>query len=281
MEAGGNPNKKTYILRKFKEFKIERGGFIIMNPEIQFEKSNSDYTGLQVQEMPYGEMENWYGSKQTYYLDVITGLEPAEAAGPVAVFIHGGGFTEPCDKRQAYIPMFAKELVKAGYTVISPDYPIFVNGEDRDRAVEIGMADCCKKPALAVMMVVDYIKNHAEQLHVNPNRLAIFGGSAGGMTAFYAVASRPSAFSAFVNLWGSPAELPNMTGFPPVLTVHGTEDELVPFELEQAAQAALEDAGVSHEMITLKGCGHTPLGEFDRYMPQILKFLEKNVSGCR
>lgn len=250
-----------------------------MNPEIQFQKTNSDYSGLQVREVAYGEMEDWYGKKQVYCLDVITGPEPFETPGPVALFIHGGGFTEPCDKRQAYIPMFAKELVKAGYTVVSPDYPLFVNREDRDSTVGMGTADCCKKPAEAIGMAVDYIKNHAEELHVNPEQMAIFGGSAGGMTAFYAVALRPSEFSGFINLWGAPVEIPDMTGFPPVLTVHGTADVLVPYELEQPVQAALKDAGVPHEIITLEGCGHTPLGEFEKFMPQILKFLEKNVSG--
>ena len=250
-----------------------------MNIEIEYLKSMSDYTGLQVDELPYCEMEDWYGKRQVYCLDVINALEPSLALRPVAIFLHGGGFAEPCDKRQAYIPIFARELVKAGYTVISPDYPLFMNREDCDTTVGMGTKECCGKPAQAVMMAVDYIKAHAEHLHVDPDQIVILGGSAGGMTAFYAIASRPTEFKAFVNLWGAPLDIPAMTGFPPVLTVHGTDDVLVPFELEQSVQAALEDAGIYHEMIALEGCGHTPLKEIKRYMPRIVTFLKENIES--
>ena len=55
---------------------------------------------------------------------------PPDAPRPVVIFVHGG-FVIPNDKRQGYIPVFAKALTKAGYAVLSPDYPVFDNHEER------------------------------------------------------------------------------------------------------------------------------------------------------
>ena len=73
-----------------------------MNPEEQFRRYTADYTGLSVKELPFGEMEDFYGNRQEYRLDLIRDPAAEGIRQSVVVFIHGGGFTQPCDKRQAY-----------------------------------------------------------------------------------------------------------------------------------------------------------------------------------
>lgn len=92
------------------------------NPEAQYRRYRPDYTGMDVQEFTFCTMEDLFGRPCALQADRIT----AQGAGkpqPVVIFVHGGGFSEPNDKRQAYISRFARPLTAAGYTVFSPDYP--------------------------------------------------------------------------------------------------------------------------------------------------------------
>ena len=43
---------------------------------------------------------------------------------------------------------------------------------------------------------------------------------------------------------------------PPILLVHGDADELVPISNSEILAAALDDAGVVHDFITIEGAGH-------------------------
>lgn len=72
-----------------------------------------------------------------------------------------------------------------------------------------------------------------------------------------------------------PEPLPDLTGFPPVLSVHGDHDRVVPYEREITLQSALVAAGVWHELITLPRMDHTPVYQRDLYLPQILQFFKE------
>ena len=120
-----------------------------------------------------------------------------------------------------------------------------------------------------------WMKAHALELGIDANRLAVGGGSAGGMAAVSVVAlenadrakrGAPPLF-AFVNLWGSPAE-DFMLGkvdatFPPTVTVHGTADQSVPFRQSETLVAKLKAAGVKHELMPIPGAPHTPTAHME------------------
>jgi len=61
---------------------------------------------------------------------------------------------------------------------------------------------------------------------------------------------------------------------PPVLLVHGTADEVVPFGLMAPSEAALKAAGISVTSVTCPGLGHsideTGLAEGLRFLKKIL-----------
>ena len=85
---------------------------------------------------------------------------------PAAIIIHGGGFVEGTSKNgsEAYCADF---LAPAGYAVFSinyrlaPKYPYPAMVHDVERAVR-------------------FIRHHASKWSVDPNRMALVGGSAGG-----------------------------------------------------------------------------------------------------
>ena len=245
-----------------------------MNAEIQFRtKYQPDYTGMRLRTFDFAEMEDHDGRKQVYALDLID-REGQEGARPVVIFIHGGGFTQPCDRRQAYISRFAKDLTAAGYAVVSPDYPIFDDEAARDAAG--GVAIAARLPAEAVHLAYGWLRGHAGELALDMSRVAVAGGSAGGMTGFYAIAAHPEdRYRAFVNCWGAPEILPELAGFPPVLSIHGTADAAVPFALEGPVTEGLTAAGVPNALIALEGEPHTPLGRYGEFIPRILEHLAR------
>jgi acetyl esterase/lipase len=69
-------------------------------------------------------------------------------------------------------------------------------------------------------------------------------------------------------------------GAPPVLTIHGTDDPVVPYEQAQLLQASLRKAKVSARLIPLHGKGHgdnwTPQN-MQRCKTAILEFLDANL----
>lgn len=236
-------------------------------------KYNPDYSGMDLREYPFATMENHCGNLREYCLDLMTAEGSTETNRPVVFFVHGGGFTEPCDKRQAYIPMIARHLVKQGYAVVSPDYPVFNSPEELDAAG--GEPAGYQKAGMAIHLAYVWLREHRRELNLDCERIAIIGGSAGGWASYYAIADHRDLYRAFVNCWGSPRVLPSLIGFPPTLSIHGTLDSLVPYALEEAAQNALRKAGVVHELITLDGCGHTPLNKAELFIPRIISWLNQ------
>ena len=95
---------------------------------------------------------------------------PDEGDGPFPLFIHihGGGFAFG-DKRDDHMDAYL-EGIKRGYAVASIEYR--VSGE---AAFPAAVLDCRE--------AVRCIKCHAAQYHVDANRIAVLGGSAGGNLA--------------------------------------------------------------------------------------------------
>ncbi len=249
----------------------------MLNPELEFrDRFKPDYTGMTLTELDFCEMEDYDGVRRTYRLDLITRPDKVHSPRPVVLFIHGGGFTQPCDKRQAYISVFARRLTDAGYAVVSPDYPVFddetrFNGAGGEKAGYF-------KAGEAVHRAYQYIVEHAGELELDSERIAIAGGSAGGMAAFYGIGNYSDCYRAFVNLWGAPEQIPDMSGFPPTLSVHGTADAVVPFQREMLIQEKLETYNIEHQLISLDGSGHTPLDRMDDFLPSVMKLLDRTLT---
>lgn len=243
-------------------------------PEHEFiTKGLAGYDGMEVREYTFCKLENYNGDLQDYTLDLITRQSYDKKPLPVVFFIHGGGFLQPHDKRQGYISIFARELTRVGYAVVSPDYPIFDNVAQRSAWNATMGAD---RAAEAVHLAYLYIRENAERLNLDADRIALMGGSAGGMTGFYLLGHYNDNIRAFINCWGAPQGFsPCVSGFPPTLSIHGTADTLVRYELELPIQADLEKAGVVHELITLEGAGHTPMKFFATYIQSVIDWLDK------
>lgn len=231
---------------------------------------------------------------------------PAEQTGkrfPAVVIIHGGGFTAG-DKGAAREQNIGTTLALNGYVGMSVNYLLAAPGKP---SWPQNLYDC--------KTAVRWLRKNADRLHVDPAHIGVIGGSAGGHLAAMVGLAGPDAkldpkepygeFScrvqAAVDLYG-PAELDRFqTMFarplkdeefrqasplnqaskddPPVLILHGTADTTVPLEQSKLLDAALEKAGVKHELVIVEGAPHTfHLQPKQRDLrPVVLGFFDRNL----
>lgn len=245
------------------------------NPEAQFRRYPPDYTGIRVEEPVFASLSDPYGQVRDCRMDILTPETAGEAPRPVICFVHGGGFLQPCDRKQAYISYFAQKLLPAGYTLAVPDYPLFENADDLAAAGDEYAQS--RYAAGAIHQAAAWLRAHAGEYHLDTRKMVLMGGSAGAIGAFRALAEAPDEFAVFVNLWGAPEVVPDVRRFPPVYSVHGTADALVPYDREPPLQQALAAAGIPHELYTIPGAGHTPIPQALEHLPRILAFIRRSI----
>lgn len=201
---------------------------------------------------------------------------------PAVIVVHGGGWVRG-DRALDVAPLLPP-LADAGFAWFSISYRLMNND-----MTQFGAAIDDVKAAIR------FVKAHAAQYHVDPDRIALVGESAGGqlaamaaltgapdlrvrgVVALYAptdlvtLAKTSNRVPDWVrqNLQGSPFEAMILAGLkqfspiehvrkdmPPFLLIHGTADTLVPFEQSKEMCARIKAAGASCELYPVAGAGH-------------------------
>jgi phospholipase/carboxylesterase len=124
----------------------------------------------------------------------------------------------------------------------------------------------------------EYIDHVLTTRGLASNRLALVGFSQGTIMALYAALRRADQIAGIVGYSGLLVGGENLStdkkSAPPVLLVHGTADEVVPFGLMGPSEAMLQAAGVPVTTVTCPGTGHsideTGLAEGLRFLKKIL-----------
>ena len=200
---------------------------------------------------------------------------------PAVIIVHGGGWVQG-NRRTDVRPLF-KPLSEAGFAWFSIDYRLVRDVSQFGVAID------------DVEAAVRYVKSHATEFNIDPDRIALVGESAGGQLAAMAAlqggeAASVRAVVAFytptdlvsllknsslipaqirTSVVGTPWErlvnfrlaqlspIDNVrTNMPPFLFIHGTADPLVPFGQSTDMCERMRQAGASCQVYPVDGAGH-------------------------
>jgi acetyl esterase/lipase len=221
------------------------------------------------------------GSERKEKLDLYFPSGPVRNDRPAVVFIHGGGFTGG-DKAEYRSASVSADLCRAGYVVVSCNYKL---GSKSALGVWPQNISDCRN-------AVRWVRAHAAELGVNPDKVGVAGGSAGGYLALMVglsddksgpggdLAAKFSAkVSAVIDLYGvvnfskhGKGDVPGVPASeqnsylpelqcdaqdPAVLILHGTADTTVDIAQSEDMAKALRAAKTPYEYVVVEGAPHT------------------------
>ncbi len=195
---------------------------------------------------------------------------------PVIVLFFGGGWVAGKPQQMAG---HARYFARAGYVAISAKYRV----RNKDGG-HLTPYDCVEDGKSAVR----YLRQHAAQLGIDPDKIIAGGGSAGGHVAACSgvikgydaknenaeISSVPNALVLFNPVidttdkgYGSDKFTPKTqtdlspchhvrAGLPPTYIVHGTADKTVPFENVERFDRLMKGAGNVCKLVAFEGRGH-------------------------
>ncbi len=243
-----------------------------------------------------------YGTAAENKVDVYTPKRPVEGKHPAVLLIHGGGWKG--GSRKSVVRVYAMPFLREGFVVASMDY----------RMSGVAKAPAAVSDAL---LALDWFRENAKRFNVDSDRIVVAGDSAGGHMALMTGMVTKSAklgpvndVAAILNLYG-PSDIGELLsgehrlevaeewipdgpqrreiaravspivyvrkGLPPVNSVHGTADPLVPFEQTVRLTKELRAKGVNAEIVSIAGGKH---GFDDRtwnedVYPAVFQFLKR------
>ena len=205
-----------------------------------------------------GEVRQPSLSKRALFLDV---YEPDTAASwkrPVMIAIHGGGFLFGDKSEMASL---CREFAARGYVCASIDYRLVPDdppGDAKDqytRAVMAAVSDANH--------ATRWIEANAGRFHADTSRICVGGSSAGAVTSMllaYDPDLKPPHFRAVADMWGTMGPRVNWIrkGGPPLIIIHGKEDETITVSAAEQIDARAKKIGLPHEIFLIDGMGHSP-----------------------
>jgi len=104
-----------------------------------------------------------------------------------------------------------------------------------------------------------FLDRELARLELGAERLALVGFSQGTMLALHVALRRsrqPAAVVGYSGLLAGPEHIGAISGRPPILLVHGEDDDLIPVEAMHVAREQLAAAGLKLEWHVRPGLGH-------------------------
>ena len=208
------------------------------------------------------------------------GWKPSDRR-PAVVFFHGGAWV---GGKPGQFNKHSEHLVKRGLVTIQAQYRLLKKTKQSTNPQIDKTPTPCIQDAKSAMR---WVRSHAEQLGIDPERLASAGGSAGGHLAAFlgttdgiddpsddlSVSARANAMLLFNPVynngpggWGtarvgnrfpefSPAHNISKDDAPCIVFL-GTEDKLVPVETAKRFQKEMQELGIKSELRLYEGATH-------------------------
>ena len=242
------------------------------------------------------------------YLDVYNPAKGSETtfngkAKPTVIFMFGGGFIRGTRDDQDYHKWF-RTMTQNGYRVISIDYRLGLKGSNKVGIAQVNVLDKAIHMAVEdLFSATTFIIDNADHLGVDPSNIVISGSSAGAisvmqaeyeisnMTKWAAVLPEGFNYAGVMSFSGAILSREGKVDFKkkpcPVLMLHGTADELVPYKQIAVFNLGFfgggklvkrwQKYGYNYNMFHFIGYGHEIAGSMGTTTDLQFKFLENNV----
>lgn len=242
------------------------------------------------------------------YLDVYNPAKGSETtfngkAKPTVIFMFGGGFIRGTRDDQDYHKWF-RAMTQNGYRVISIDYRLGLKGSNKVGVAQVNVLDKAIHMAVEdLFSATTFIIDNADHLGVDPSNIVISGSSAGAisvmqaeyeisnMTKWAAVLPEGFNYAGVMSFSGAILSREGKVDFKkkpcPVLMLHGTADELVPYKQIAVFNLGFfgggklvkrwQKYGYNYNMFHFIGYGHEIAGSMGTTTDLQFKFLENNV----
>lgn len=221
-------------------------------------------------------------------------LPASGVALPSVVVVHGGGFVIG-HRRMKPVRLVATRLCQAGFAVCAVDYRLLLRGGGLDAQVE------------DVTAAAAFWRAECARFGCDPARISMLGFSAGASLMILHAAASPHVYHRLVSIYGaldfhqmsgrraglvlgmllgtgdrrvweerSPSAHADMSS--PLLTIHGTHDDLVPVGHATRLHEARRARGLPSELELVPGMRHgwlndASLPETDQAVARVLAFL--------
>lgn len=234
-------------------------------------------------------------------LDILQSPAPALKNRPGIIVIHGGGWVE--GDKEGMLERFCVPFVRHDFVVANVEY----------RLASAATAPAAVNDVLKAAL---WFRDHADRYKVDPNQIIVTGESAGGHLALMVAMAPASAgfgptikISGVINFYGI-SDLPDQLdgpnkqpyaaawipdqpdrmelarrlspityvrkGLPPILSIHGDADSVVPCSQSERLTKSLKAAGDDAELITIPGGKHGfQSDQMTKLWPQVFKWLKK------
>jgi len=236
------------------------------------------------------------GPDSAWRLDLAYPENFGEALRPALVIVHGGGWTTVVSRRDRAYRSMLLDWALLGYVTVSIDYrPL------REAPMPAAIED--------VKCAVRWLRANAAKYHVDPDRIGMYGHSAGAHLAMVAGLATPAAglegncewqgYSSRITavaggsaLTVVPDSIPDAAKYspinmvsasaPPILLIHGTADDIVPVATADAFVERLQAVGAKDvTYIRIEGGNHGVAYEhyLDRSSATLRAFFERTLKA--
>ena len=186
------------------------------------------------------------------------------AAKRIIIFLHGWG-ADGADLMDLS-PAMAMEFPDAVF--LAPDGPEPCSANPMGRQwfpLDGDQASIDAGPDQAFPLVKGMIDSICDATGLGLDAVTLIGFSQGGMMTLHTSTRMPAPIHAAVSFSGAllaPEKLADAaTAKPPVLLIHGQDDQVVPFQAMAIAEAVLAQAGLAVKAVGREGLGHGIDGE--------------------